>query len=202
MVGETGIGPNTYGFGTLSDPDISIEYQKQPLSNGNYASTSANFAFFENGVLFIGINQVGGSSVGDESTRVRSNYEWVEAKMAQYYSQGMRAMVIFAHAQMMGARKRMFGYPFIKLMSQTYPDIPTLYLHGDGHNFGTEYPDRQNTNLVDLEVDGGEEADPLLISVMYDSATDKYSFNIDVRSGYYYGGCQTDNTDKTWPSSY
>lgn len=90
----------------------------------------------------------------------------------------------------------------MSLLREQYPDIVALYIHGDGHNFETYQPDYDNPNLFSLEVDGGEEADPLLISIMYNTVEDEIGFNIDIRGGYYYSGCQAGNIDKTWSSNY
>eukprot|EP00578_Thalassiosira_sp_NH16_P000352 CAMPEP_0181138278 /NCGR_PEP_ID=MMETSP1071-20121207/34160_1 /TAXON_ID=35127 /ORGANISM="Thalassiosira sp., Strain NH16" /LENGTH=367 /DNA_ID=CAMNT_0023225101 /DNA_START=46 /DNA_END=1145 /DNA_ORIENTATION=- len=193
---KTGIGSNENGFGTLSDPDISVDYQSLRLENGFYPTSAGNFAFFTDDVLFMGIHQVGGGTVGDESTRVHRNYQWVEQNMARRHAEGMR----FAHASIRSKRRQYFGNPFMRLLREKYPDISVLYIHGDGHNFHTYQPDTKNPNLACLEVDGGEEADPLLISVVHDTAADKIGFDIDIRGGYYYSGCQTGNTDKTWSS--
>ena len=199
MQQRTGVGPNMNSFGTLSDPSIDVAYQTESLINRFYPSTASNFAFLTDNVLFIGINQVGGSSIGDEPARLSGNYQWVEEKMTEY---NPKVLVIFAHARFTGTRWSYFGEPFTRLMQRSYPHVATLYLHGDGHDFSISTPDSSNANLIDLEVDGGEEADPLLVSVMYDSNADTYSFDVDKRGGYYYGGCQTGNIDKTWTSSY
>ncbi|KAL9187702.1 hypothetical protein ACHAXT_006080 [Thalassiosira profunda] len=195
--------PNANGFGTLSDPDISIEYEAQLLlANGDYPSSAGNFAFFTSNTLFVGINQIGGGRYGDEATRVHGNYKWVESNLAKYASEGMRALVVFAHATMTSSRRQYFGDPFMALLREEYPEIKALYVHGDGYNFESVQTDPGNPNLIQLEVDGGEEADPLLISVMHDTSLDEFSFSVDVRGGYYYEGCQTGNVDKTWSSAY
>lgn len=193
---------NGSGFGTLSDPSINVEYQSQRLVNGFYPTSAGNFAFFTENVLFLGINQVGGGPVGDESTRVANNYNWVESNMATFSSQGMRAVVIFAHASMGAARNTHFGNPFKSLLRDQYADTKVLYIHGDGHDFHTYQPDGRNSNLMSLEVNAGEESDPLLISVTHDVVADDFSFQLDVRSGYYFSGCQAGNVDKTWSSNY
>ena len=190
---------NENGFGTLSDPNITVDYQ---LEHGNYSSSAGNFAFFTDSVLFMGLNQVGGGLVGDESTRVANNYQWVEENIARHNNTDLRAIVVFAHATMTSQRRRYFGDPFMRLLREEYPNITAIYVHGDGHNFQTNQPDPNNPNLTDLEVDGGDEADPLLISVMHDIEEDMFSFNIDVRGGYYDLGCQAGNVDKTWSSNY
>ena len=186
----------------MSDPNIKVEYQQQPLdNNGFYPTSAANFVFFTENVLFVGIHQVD-QYVGDESTRVHNNFNWVKSQMAKYKPLGMRAIVIFAHANMRNDRSTYFGYPFMDLMRNTYPEIMALYLLGSGHSFKTYYDNNNIPNLISLQVDAGDDADPLQISVTHDNQTDEYSFEIDVRRGYYYNGCQTSNMDKTWSSRY
>ena len=127
------------------------------------------------------MNQVGGGVVGDEISRVGGNYKWVQYNMAKYVSRGMRAIVLFAHASMGSERETYFGNPFKRLMkSATYSDIKALYIHGDGHDFYTYSPDVHNRNLFSLQVDGGEEANPLFISVMHDTVDDQVYFEINV----------------------
>jgi hypothetical protein len=106
-----------------------LEYDRDGSdgSSDYYESSAANFAFFVNQVLFVGINQVGGAEIGDESTRVRNNFYWVRTKMEQYAQQGMKSLVVFAHAPMSGARWEYFGQPFQSLLRDYYPDILVLY---------------------------------------------------------------------------
>ena len=130
------------------------------------------------------MNQVGGGVVGDEQSRVGGNYKWVQSNMAKYVSRGLRAIVLFAHASMGNERQTYFGNPFKRLLkSATYSHIKALYVHGDGHDFYTYSPDVYNHNLFSLQVDGGEEANPLLISVMHDTVDDQVYFEINVRGG-------------------
>jgi hypothetical protein len=198
---ETGIGPNSKGFGTLSDV-TEVSYFNQPLEEGNYPATSSNFAFFSDGVLFIGLNQVGGGAIGDEDKRVYGNFVWVEQNMNMYHSKGMRALVIFAQAAMTSSRRAYFGDPFMSLLRDQYPDVATLYIHGDDHTFGLSNPYPDNPNLIGLVLEEGKNADPLLISVNWDTASDEFLFDFDYRGGIYSSGCNANNTDKTWSSDY
>lgn len=124
-------GPNPYGFGTFRDSNMkaTLEYDWQDNSGSSsvYPTSATNFAFFYNKVLFVGINQVGGGTVGDESTRVNNNFEWTKSNMAKYAAQGMRTLVVFAHAPMTGARLTYFGSPFKLLLLNEYPDVLVLY---------------------------------------------------------------------------
>ena len=90
----------------------------------------------------------------------------------------------------------------MNLMKDEYPDILALYIHGSGHKYATYMNDEDIPNLISLQVDAGFRADPLHISMMQDIVLDEYSVNIDKRDGYYDDGCQADNMDKTWSSSY
>ena len=150
----------------------------------------------------MGIQQVGGGVVGDESSRVGGNYKWVQLNMDKCISRGMRAVVIFAHASMGSERLTYFGSPFMSLLKTTaYSRIKALYIHGDGHEFKSYYPDTSNPNLRSIQVDGGETANPLLISVMHATASDEFSFDVNRRGGLYSGVCQAGNIDKTWSSN-
>lgn len=127
-------GPNPYKFGTFSDKNSglqsTLEYDSQDNdgSSPDYPSSASNFVFFKNGVLFVGINQVGDGVIGDEADRVRNNFVWVSSNMAHYASQGLRTLVVFAHASMDGPRYTYFGEPFRKLLlTNAYKDILVLY---------------------------------------------------------------------------
>lgn len=124
------IGPNPYGFGTFSDPNLraTLEYdwQDNDGSSTNYPTSASNFAFFHNKALFVGINQVGGS-VGDESVRVANNFNWVKTNMVKYAPRGMKTLVVFAHATMTSYRYKHFGKPFEELLEGNYPDLLVLY---------------------------------------------------------------------------
>jgi hypothetical protein len=198
-----GVVPNTKGFSTLSDPNITVEYQNSTLFTGDRPYNGGNFAFFTAGVLFVGLNQVGGGTVGDEASRVDGNYKWVKYNMDSHFSSGMRAIVVFAHASMGGARQTYFGAPFMSLLkTNEYSRIKALYIHGDGHVFSTYSPDGTNSNLTSVQVDAGQLANPIIISVLHDTVADDISFDINRRGGLYSGDCPAGNVDKTWSSNY
>jgi hypothetical protein len=90
----------------------------------------------------------------------------------------------------------------MKRLRKQYLETTTLYLHGDGHDFGLISPDPDNLNLISLEVERGEETDPLLITVLWDNTADEYSYHFDYRNGKYESGCDAGNDDKTWSSNY
>jgi hypothetical protein len=198
-------GPNPYGFGTFSNDEIrsTLVYDEQDNDgvSEDYPSSASNFAFYHNQTLFVGINQVGEGRVGDESIRVANNFVWVSNNMAKYASRGMRALVVFAHASMYGARYTYFGEPFMDLLlTDEYKDLLVLYAHGDGHDYFLEQDD-SNSNLYRLQCDSGPKADPLSITIVRDgpSSTGTFSIKIDRRTVYDEElECVPDNTDWTW----
>jgi len=197
-------GPNPNGFGTFSNSNMrtTLEYDDMGSNDSSqyYPSSASNFAFFINKILFVGINQVGGSDIGDEATRVKNNFEWVKSNMEKYAQQDMRSLVVFAQAPMSGARWEYFGQPFQTLLRNNYPDMLVLYAHGDGHEFNLDRIDKYNANLYDLECDSGDIADPLLITITR-SGSERDGLNVDRRGGRYPDGdCAPDNRDKTWSS--
>mmetsp|Transcript_13802 Transcript_13802/g.29078 ORF Transcript_13802/g.29078 Transcript_13802/m.29078 type:complete len:555 (-) Transcript_13802:239-1903(-) len=197
-------GPNPYGFGTLSNPDITVEYDYQGNNESSdvYPSSASNFAFFTEQILFVGINQVGGGYLGDESTRVANNFQWVKANLEKYRPQGLRTLVIFAHAHMISAREEYFGAPFLSLIRESYPDLFVVYLHGDGHEFDVSYADTRNRNVIQIEADSGEKADPILLTITRESEDTKDGLIINRRGGRYAGGdCDPGNREKTWSSN-
>ncbi len=113
-----------------------------------------NFAFTWNGVLFIGLNIVGGSvlSNSERNTRLQQDADWVEQKLAQYGST-VRAMVVFGHAGPSSGRARFFD--------QFRSDAgswgkPVLYAHGDGHSWILDRPFSQQ-NILRLQVPAGDD---------------------------------------------
>jgi len=198
-------GKNPHGFGTLSDATVDVEYDYRGNNDAGsrvYPSSATNFSFFRNRVLFVGINQVGGGYLGDEAERVKNNFEWVKENMAYYSSRGMRTVVVFAHAHMEAAREEYFGAPFMRLLRNSYPNVLALYFHGDGHEFEVGYVDSNNRNLIQVQVDSGEIADPILVSIERDSSRSRDKMVIDRRGGRYKNGdCDPGQRDKTWSSN-
>lgn len=198
-------GMNPNGFGTFSNRNMrrTLEYDYDGWDQDlqYYPSSASNFAFFIDKVLFVGINQVGGGEIGDESTRVRNNFQWVKSKMEQYAEQDMKTLIVLAHAPMSWARWEYFGMPFQALLRDSYPDILVIYAHGDGHEFNLDRIDRYNPNLYQLECDSGDLGDPLLISIIR-TGSGRDGLNVDRRGGTYINGdCDPDNRDKTWNSN-
>ena len=173
-------GPNnTFGFGTFRSKGIAVERQ---------TDRSENFAFFMNNVLFIGLNIIGGKDAGDESVRLVQDFNFTRSKLEHYSDSNydMKATVIFGHAFLRGVRRTYFGNDLFALLRDQYQDLPVMYLHGDGHSACVRYPDKENSNFVDVMVEQGGHASPIKVSVMSNpnDETD-IIFDIDKRDGFY-----------------
>ena len=97
-----------------------------------------NFAFTSKGVLFIGLNLVGGS-VHDSSewtTRLNQNADFVNQQLAQHGAQ-VRAMVVFGQAGPSSNRATFFNR-FVTAAAGF--GKPVLYVHGDGHSWIQDRP--------------------------------------------------------------
>jgi hypothetical protein len=123
------------------------DFQAQPVR-------PENFAFTWNGVLFIGLNIVGGSvqSQSEWNTRLQQDADWVEQRLAQVGST-VRAMVVFGHAGPSSNRALFFD--------QFRSDAgswgkPVLYAHGDGHSWILDKPFSQK-NILRVQVPQGDE---------------------------------------------
>lgn len=97
-----------------------------------------NFAFTSKGVLFIGLNLVGGSvhSSSEWSTRLQQNADFVNQQLAEHGSQ-VRAMAVFGQAGPSSNRSLFFNQ-FVASASAF--GKPVLFIHGDGHSWIFDHP--------------------------------------------------------------
>jgi len=94
-----------------------------------------NFAWIENGVLFLGLNLVG-SSVHDQTEwdkRLADDAEWVEEQF-KIKKDSIEAVVLFGHANMneIGPKKFEGFTDRFRASAETFGK-PVLYMQGDGH---------------------------------------------------------------------
>ncbi|MCK6623352.1 MAG: InlB B-repeat-containing protein, partial [Calditrichia bacterium] len=125
-----------------------------------------NFAFVLDGVLFIGINLVGGRvhSQSEWNTRMQQDADWVEFQFQDKISQ-VRAAVVFAQAGPGNSNRNLFFDQF----EQSAADFakPILFLHGDGHSWKLDKPfPQQNVTRVQVNMGGNE--DPVQVTVNMD----------------------------------
>ncbi len=112
-----------------------------------------NFAFTMSGVLFIGINMVGGSSP------YKPDADWVSQQLQAKGSQ-VRAAVIFSHVK--PDHSAQFSTPFRQAAAAF--GKPVLFLHGHGHAWSTGYPFPEQ-NILRVQVDNGAAEDPVEVTV-------------------------------------
>lgn len=137
-----------------------------------------NFAFVLDGVVFIGINKVGGRihDPAEWKRRHRENVEWIESQFSSY-REVTRAAVVLAQASADGTTKD-FMKPFA--VSAARFGHPVLYLHADGHKwFVKEKQWAPNITHVQLDV-VNEAFPPVQVTVTLDS---KKPFHFDRRLG-------------------
>jgi hypothetical protein len=106
------------------------------------------------GVLFIGINKVGGlvHDAVEWKSRHQDNADWVTSRMEKYREQS-RAAVIFAQASAVGNTP-----VFVRALRSAAADYkhPVLYLHADGHKWFVKKKEwADNITHVQLDVVDG-----------------------------------------------
>ncbi|MEQ8767872.1 MAG: hypothetical protein RL885_28470 [Planctomycetota bacterium] len=122
------------------------------------------FCFERQGVLFLGLNLLGGRVDDAEEWKQRHARmaKWVEASWKAHPE--TRAMVVFGHAQP-SAKHQDFFDAFTGSVIRY--GKPVLYLHGDGHLW-TWAPDFGPANLLRVQVDQGAIAPPVRVTVTHD----------------------------------
>ncbi len=149
------------------DPDRAWSYWEDHLlrldEHWSYSFTvyrqsvrEENFAFVHSGVLFIGINLVGGS-VHDEdewSQRMTDDANWVNENLNNFGSQ-VTSMVMFGHAfpDPTGDDRQQFGQDFVEA-AQAFGK-PILYMMGDEHDWTLDNPYSDAPNVTRVVVDQG-----------------------------------------------
>ncbi|MDX1429502.1 MAG: metallophosphoesterase, partial [Rhodothermales bacterium] len=129
-----------------------------------------NFAFVSDGVLFIGINLVGGSvhDAQEFADRSADDLAWIDTNFALFGDE-VTSAIIFGHASPTKSVYNDFENGFVMEAQQF--DKPILYLMGDNHNWSLSHPwaDAPNITRIVLEQTGAtSDSDPLLVTVSSD----------------------------------
>ena len=127
-----------------------------------------NFSFVKGGVLFVGLNIVGGRvhDAAEWKMRHAQNLNWVRRNIQQY-GNSVSSLVIFGHAKPNENHNDFFD-KFVK--DATAFQKPILYLHGDGHRWIHDRPFAAK-NILRVQVDQGGIAPPLKVTVTNHPAT-------------------------------
>jgi hypothetical protein len=126
------------------------------------AALPENFAFLRNGVLFVGINLVGGRVHDAEEWKKRHALDasWAMAQMKRH-GPDVKAMVLFGHASPALSHSDFFAR-FVPAAAEFTK--PILYLHGDGHIWIKDRP-FEAKNILRVQVDRGGIASPVQVRV-------------------------------------
>ena len=125
-----------------------------------------NWAFMMNGVLFVGINNVGGSSPYQQDA------QWTVQQLQTQGSQA-RAAVILSHAD--PERSTVFSTPF-RAAAAAFGK-PVLFLNGHGHLWSLGYPFPEK-NILRVQVDNGAAEEPIQVTVTTAATTNPDSMFI------------------------
>lgn len=130
------------------------------------ARQPANFAFECRGIVFVGLNLVGGRMhrAKEWKSRHADDLAWVVEHLARHPD--ARAAVVFAHANRKPIKHDDFFLPFFAAVERF--GRPVLYLHGDGHEWTVERG-WNAPNLLRAQLDSGDKAPPLLVTVTADA---------------------------------
>ena len=136
-----------------------------------------NLSFVKNGVLFIGINIVGGHIHDPDEWKQRhaDTLRWVQRNLAEFGNE-VSSMVLLGHANPQD-KHRDFFEPFSTEARKF--GKPVLYLHGDGHRWIYDRP-FEAKNILRVQVDQGGIAPPLRVTV---SDHAQQPFHFDRRNG-------------------
>jgi chitodextrinase len=123
-----------------------------------------NFAFVSKGVLFVGLNVVGGTvHDSDEwATRLQQDADWVDLQFTQKAGQ-TRAAVVFGHAGPDSDRDIFFDQ--FEASSAAFGK-PVLYIMGDDHSWEYDNPFSES-NMARITIERDDP--PLEVTVLMDS---------------------------------
>jgi hypothetical protein len=122
------------------------------LSVAHQSARPENFAFVQDGALFIGINLPGGNvaRLSEWSTVVKADADWVTENFKQYGGQ-VHTAVVFAHAYPDGDRQ-----PVGDALVSAAKDFgkPVLFMQGDLHSWKVDKP-FSASNITRVVADNG-----------------------------------------------
>ena len=124
--------------------------------------TKENFAFTSKGVLFIGLNLVGGVIHDSTEWKERhiNNAEWIETQFKKN-RKDVWAAVILAQAN---PDEKHVDFMTKFLISAEQFTKPIIFIHGDGHKWIYEEP-WLKPNIIRIQVDKGGIAPPLKLTM-------------------------------------
>ena len=117
-----------------------------------------NFAYVYNGILFVGINLVGGviHDAREWENRHLANLQWIDDVYAEYYPQGViNTMVVLAHADPDIQANDSFFDAFFQRVENDY-QLMTIFIHRNLgiESWGLEPQFNKIQNLIMVVVEG------------------------------------------------
>jgi len=197
----TYIVPGDNEWNDRPDPDVGWKFWTKhllrledkfetPWETGRQKERPENFAFVHEGVLFIGLNVVGGR-VHDPlewAQRFKQNNDWVEAQYTRHKDE-VRAAVVFAQANVVGQGKpktavntlfKPFTTRFAKISAEF--GKPVLFQHADGHKWIKDHPWKSAPNVMRVQVDLIQaKFPPVQVTVLDEPGNDGKLFKFDRR---------------------
>ncbi len=149
---------NLYRLDESWKTTLNVERQKERVEN---------LAFVDGGVLFVGLNLVGGRvhDAAEWKMRHQQNVDWINAQFTRHMDD-VGAAVIFAQAN--PAKPHQDFVDGLVKAANTFKK-PVLFLHGDGHKWLKDVPFAAK-NILRVQVDMGGIAPPLKVTVQPDAA--------------------------------
>jgi hypothetical protein len=137
-----------------------------------------NFRFEHKGILFIGLNIVGGTvqNKTEWKERLSENFRWVSFIIQNYQKAMIKAkkggrIVVFGHANPTSNHDEFF-VPFrMFVQSQLKNSIPILYIHGDKHQWIYEPNYLGQKSMLRISLVGQAKEPPLKVVVTLSSTT-------------------------------
>jgi hypothetical protein len=126
-----------------------------------------NFAFVDQGTLFIGLNIVGGfvQSQNEWETRLTDQVEWTMDLIREYNpTDRVGSVVIFGHADPHQRHNAFFAPLTDFIANELQNQLPILYLNGDKHAWNYEPSFFDQPSFLRITVTGGTSEPPLKVS--------------------------------------
>lgn len=122
-----------------------------------------NFAMVQKGILFVGVNLVGGRVHDKDEWEIRQGQDvkWLEE---QFEAAGadVASAVVLGHAFPGSKDRKRFEMGFLDVAEKF--GRPIAYIHGDGHKWIHDRPWKKHQHIERIQVDQGGIAPPLLVT--------------------------------------
>jgi hypothetical protein len=156
----------------VTDPETGMTIQRD-IETYHEMEHFENFAFVTDGVLCIGINEVGGdySDHAEYKERNTNNYKWITGMINTHYND-IRSTVIFGNYQP-GQQQNyeLFGPLGDQLRTDSFRSMPILYVHGysEDNDVTLYQPLLDVPNLKAVAANDGISRRPLRINIGFGS---------------------------------